>query len=320
MLPMIRLDPQDLRAGPARRAAAGASPRPEAAADAGPAAPRSGTALDLTSRCTIVVGPCWPGGLGLISALRRGRRPARRWPGPSGRSGRDGRGSAAGPCIAWVRRWRAQRRSAARIAGGVAVPTGWFLRAGHRCGVSSAGALTWSGKSRARPWYPVSTSAATSGWRRSRSSMPSVRSAVTSCIRPGRSAPSHSRRPRPSLITVDLIVFCFFLPDTNARRPGRFAAGRPGDRGPVHPVEHRQRRVRQLEPQDNQGGDHPVSKRQLMIGPCARGAQPVPPTPRPQPRLLLRQPHRRQLLDQPAKPAAANSSTDTMRQGRTGPF
>ena len=167
---------------------------------------------------------------------------------------------------------------------------------------------------------PVSTSAATSGWRRSRSSMPSVRSAVTSCIRPGRSAPSHSRRPRPSLITVDLIVFCFFLPDTNARRPGRFAAGRPGDRGPVHPVEHRQRRVRQLEPQDNQGGDHPVSKRQLMIGPCARGAQPVPPTPRPQPRLLLRQPHRRQLLDQPAKPAAANSSTDTMRQGRTGPF
>ena len=56
--------------------------------------------------------------------------------------------------------------------------------------------------------------------------MPSVRSAVTSCIRPGRNAPSHSSRPSPSLIAVALTVFCFFLPDTNARRPGRPAAGR----------------------------------------------------------------------------------------------
>ena len=56
--------------------------------------------------------------------------------------------------------------------------------------------------------------------------MPSVRSAVTSCIRPGRNAPSHSSRPWPSLIAVALMVFCFFLPDTNARRPGRPARGR----------------------------------------------------------------------------------------------
>ena len=56
--------------------------------------------------------------------------------------------------------------------------------------------------------------------------MPSVRSAVTSCIRPGRNAPSHSSRPSWSLTAVDLMVFCFFLPDTNARRPGRPARGR----------------------------------------------------------------------------------------------
>jgi len=56
--------------------------------------------------------------------------------------------------------------------------------------------------------------------------MPSVRSAVTSCIRPGRYASSHSGRPRPPLMAVDLMVFCFFLPDTNARCPGRPARDR----------------------------------------------------------------------------------------------
>src|SRR5436305_7082205 len=54
------------------------------------------------------------------------------------------------------------------------------------------GALTGSGKARASPWYPESTLALTSGYRRSRSSMPSVRSAVTSCMRPGRAAPQQS--------------------------------------------------------------------------------------------------------------------------------
>ena len=45
MLPMIRLDPQDLRTSLARRAAAGASSRPEAAAGAGPSG-AAGAALD----------------------------------------------------------------------------------------------------------------------------------------------------------------------------------------------------------------------------------------------------------------------------------
>jgi hypothetical protein len=74
--------------------------------------------------------------------------------------------------------------------------------------------------------YPESTRAFTSGRRRRRSSIPSVRSALTSYIRPGRIAPVHNSRPSPSLITVGFIVFCFFLPDTNARRPGLCAAGR----------------------------------------------------------------------------------------------
>ena len=68
--------------------------------------------------------------------------------------------------------------------------------------------------------------------------MPSVRSAVTSCIRPGRNAPSHSSRPSPSLTAVALMVFCFFLPDTNARRPGRPAGAGDLHLGAVDPQRH----------------------------------------------------------------------------------
>ena len=56
--------------------------------------------------------------------------------------------------------------------------------------------------------------------------MPSVRTAVWSCIRPGRNAPAHRVRPFSSVITVAFFVFIFFLPDTNARRPGLPARGR----------------------------------------------------------------------------------------------
>jgi DNA-directed RNA polymerase specialized sigma24 family protein len=83
------------------------------------------------------------------------------------------------------------------------------------------GALAWPGNSLAKPRYPSSTSAFTAGWRRNCSAMPSVRIAVWSCIRPGRSAPDRRVRPCPSLIVVILMVFCFFLPETKARRPGR---------------------------------------------------------------------------------------------------
>jgi geranyl diphosphate 2-C-methyltransferase len=94
---------------------------------------------------------------------------------------------------------------------------------------------------------------------------------------------------------------------------------RPGDGRPVHLVEDRQRRMRQLEPQDDQGGDHPVRERQLMTRARACGAQPVMAPALPQPRLLPGQPRRGQLLDQRAEPAAADTSADTVRQGRTGP-
>ena len=56
--------------------------------------------------------------------------------------------------------------------------------------------------------------------------MPSVRTAVWSCMRPGRNAPAHRVRPFSSVMTVAFLVFIFFLPDTNALRPGLFAWGR----------------------------------------------------------------------------------------------
>ena len=58
--------------------------------------------------------------------------------------------------------------------------------------------------------------------------MPPVCSAVWSCIRPGRSVPPCGVRPRPSQTLVNLTVFICFVPDTNARRPGR-PGFRPAD-------------------------------------------------------------------------------------------
>jgi len=48
--------------------------------------------------------------------------------------------------------------------------------------------------------------------------------------------------------------------------------------------------VRQLEPHDDQGDDHPVRERQLMVWACAFSPQPVTAAPVPQPRFLLGQP------------------------------
>lgn len=47
----------------------------------------------------------------------------------------------------------------------------------------------------------------------------SVRTAVWSCMRPGRNAPAQKVRPCSSVTTVAFLVF-IFLPDTKARRPG----------------------------------------------------------------------------------------------------
>jgi len=52
----------------------------------------------------------------------------------------------------------------------------------------------------------------------------------------------------------------------------------PGDRRAVHPVEHRQGGMRQLEPQDHQGRDDPVDEGQLTVGTGTLGAPTVPAT------------------------------------------
>jgi hypothetical protein len=101
---------------------------------------------------------------------------------------------------------------------------------------------------------------------------------------------------RPALASetmVALIVFCFFLPDTNARRPGRLAFGRrtwisvPSNRttspsdccrygGPVHTRKHRDRPVRQSQPQPGHGSQQPVAQTQRLGVARAGPAAPVP--------------------------------------------
>lgn len=73
---------------------------------------------------------------------------------------------------------------------------------------------------------PSSRRTSTSGKCWKQMAMPSLRAAVASCIRPGRKASVHYVRPCRSAITVAFIVFCFFLPETDARRPPRPAGGR----------------------------------------------------------------------------------------------
>lgn len=57
------------------------------------------------------------------------------------------------------------------------------------------------------------------------SAMLSVRTAVWSCMRPGRTTPLNRVRPCGSLKVVILMVLCFFLPETNAWRAGAVGAG-----------------------------------------------------------------------------------------------
>ena len=69
--------------------------------------------------------------------------------------------------------------------------------------------------------------------------MPSVRTAVTSCMRPGRNAPSHSSRPAPSLMAVDLIGVLLLLAGHKRPPPGPVRGG-PADLhlGAVDPQLH----------------------------------------------------------------------------------
>ncbi|MFJ1610077.1 hypothetical protein ACIOHS_43140 [Streptomyces sp. NPDC088253] len=69
----------------------------------------------------------------------------------------------------------------------------------------------------------------------------------------------------------------------------------------IDAVEDGQSRVRKLESQDHQGGDHPIGENQLMARPAAFGPQPVVTTTFTPPRVLPRHPWARQLGDERAK-------------------
>ena len=92
----------------------------------------------------------------------------------------------------------------------------------------------------------------------------------------------------------------------------------PGDGGAVDAVEDRQSRVRKLEPQDHQGGDHPIGENQLMAGPAAFGPQTLVTSTFTQPRVLPRHPWASQFGDERAKSTPRDASADTMRESRTG--
>jgi hypothetical protein len=87
---------------------------------------------------------------------------------------------------------------------------------------------------------------------------------------------------------------------------------RAGDRGPVNPEQPGQCRVRELEPQVNEGDDDPVGKRQGMVRPGAPGALPLVAAPFAQPVFLRSLPGAGELLDQLAQPAAPDPGPDTM--------
>ena len=185
--------------------------------------------------------------------------------------------------------------------------------------------------------------------------MPSVLRAVWSCIRPGRTAPLHSVRPAWSLQVVVLIVFCLRLPDTNPRRPTRWARGlltwvwvasmrtctpqpprsehirqrlQPharlagdgtGDGCAVDPVQHRQGLVWELEPQHHQRHQHAVAEHQPRLGP-GPGRAPTPMAAALGQRgLVLGGPGVGQLGDEGAKVLPRDAGEARMGQGRTDP-
>ena len=87
----------------------------------------------------------------------------------------------------------------------------------------------------------------------------------------------------------------------------------PGDGRAVDAVEQREGAVRELEPQDDQGGDDPVGEHQVVTGARAGGPLPAAAAAITQPGLLRSDPRPGQLGDQLAEPAARDTSADTMR-------
>jgi hypothetical protein len=92
-----------------------------------------------------------------------------------------------------------------------------------------------------------------------------------------------------------------------------------GDGRAVYAVKQRESGVRELEPQDDQGGDDPVGEYQVVTGTGADGALALMTAPIMQPGFLLRRPRPGQFGDQLAQTATRKASADTIRQGRASP-
>jgi hypothetical protein len=78
--------------------------------------------------------------------------------------------------------------------------------------------------------------------------------------------------------------------------------------------------MRQLETQDDQGGDDAIDEDQLMVGTRPGRAQAVVAPTLVQARFLLSPSRLGQVGDQFAQTAATDTGADTMRQGRAGPW
>jgi hypothetical protein len=92
-----------------------------------------------------------------------------------------------------------------------------------------------------------------------------------------------------------------------------------GDGGAVHPGQHRQGVVGQLEAQDHQGGQDPVAEDQLVVGPGAGGTLVRVAAALVQGALVGGGPRVGQFGDQLAQVLPGDPGEDRMGEGRTGP-
>lgn len=92
-----------------------------------------------------------------------------------------------------------------------------------------------------------------------------------------------------------------------------------GNGGAVHPVQHRQGLVGQLEPQDHQGGQHPIGEDQLVVGAGTGGTLAWVAAALLEGALVGGGPRVGELGDQLAQVLPRQPSEDRMLKGRTGP-
>jgi hypothetical protein len=89
--------------------------------------------------------------------------------------------------------------------------------------------------------------------------------------------------------------------------------------GAVHPIQHRQGLVGQLEAQDHQGDQHPVCEDQLVVGPGAGGTPTRVAAALVQGALVGGGPRVGELGEQFGEVLPGDPGEDRMGEGRTGP-